>query len=273
MANKTIAWIYRHTLAVRVTHWINVLCLTLLLMSGLQIFNAHPALYWGKASRFDTPFLSMTGRQTESGDVKGVTRVAGLEFNTTGVLGASREQGEMTPRGFPAWITVPSLHDLATGRRWHFVFAWLFVINGLVYLLYSLLSGHLWRDLTPSLAQLRGIGRSIIDHALLRFDHGEDARSYNVLQKLAYLGVIAVLVVIVLTGLTMSPGINAAVPWLVDLFGGRQSARSIHFLCATATVLFVLVHVVMVILTGIWNNVRSMITGNYAIKTTGAGHD
>jgi thiosulfate reductase cytochrome b subunit len=273
VASKTVAWIYRHTVAVRITHWINVLCLTLLLMSGLQIFNAHPALYWGKASRFDAPFMSMTGRETETG-VKGVTRIAGLEFNTTGLLGASRDTGgEIAARGFPSWLTVPSDKDLATGRRWHFLFAWLFVVNGLAYLAYSLFSGHLWRDLTPSRTQLRGIGRSIIDHALLRFDHGEDARAYNVLQKLAYLGVVAVLIAIVLTGLTMSPGINAAVPWLADLFGGRQSARTIHFLCATATVLFVLVHVVMVLLTGVWNNIRSMITGKYALKTTGAGHD
>src|SRR5438270_606429 len=125
--------IYRHAAAVRITHWINVLCLTLLLMSGPQIFNAHPALYWGQKSTFDAPFLALTGNEDQVGKVRGVTRIGGLRFDTTGLLGASADSdGTLEARGFPSWITVPGFQDLATGRRWHFFFAWLFFINGLV---------------------------------------------------------------------------------------------------------------------------------------------
>lgn len=260
----------RHSGVTRLTHWINVLAISLLLMSGLQIFNAHPALYWGQTSTFARPWVAMDAHETPAGEFKGVTRIGGARFDTTGVLGFSGEPGE--PRGFPAWATVPSYRDLASGRRWHFFFAWLFVINGLVYLAVSLIGGHLKRDLWPTRAQLRPghIAHEIRTHALLRFPKGEEARVYNVLQKLSYLAVILVLLpLMLLTGLSMSPGFNAAAPWLLDVFGGRQSARTIHFLSASLIVLFVLVHVVMVLASGVWNNIRAMITGRYAIEVEG----
>ena len=261
-------FVYRHTVLVRITHWINVICIIVLVMSGLQIFNAHPALYVGQKSNFDNPVLSLTARQAPDGTTIGQTQILGATFNTTGVLGLSTVDGRQAARGFPAWATIPSYQDLATGRRWHFFFAWVFAINGAIYLIASLINRHLWRDLIPSWAQLRGIGRSIRDHILLRFDHGRD---YNVLQKLTYLTmVVVVLPLLVLAGMTMSPGLDAAFPWLVDLFGGRQTARTIHFIMATAVVLFVIVHVVMVLISGVWNNLRSMITGRYA---TSAGSD
>ncbi|WP_336802440.1 cytochrome b/b6 domain-containing protein [Kaistia sp. MMO-174] len=257
--------IYRHRLVVRITHWINVLCIAVLLMSGMQIFNAHPALYVGQRSQFDHPVLAMGAADDGGAQPVGVTTILGHDFTTTGVLGVSREHGELVERGFPSWATLPSYQDLATGRRWHFFFAWLFVANGLVYLAWSLTSGHL-RELVPSGEQLRHIGRSIWEHLRLRFPRGDEARHYNVLQKLAYFGIVViVLPLLVLAGLTMSPGIDAAFPWLVELFGGRQTARTIHFICATLVMLFVVVHVVMVLVSGLFNNLRSMITGNYAI--------
>jgi thiosulfate reductase cytochrome b subunit len=261
---------YRHTLTVRVTHWINVVCLTILLMSGLQIFNAHPALYLGQLSDFDHPVFAMTAAPTANGKPAGYTSVLGHTVVTTGVLGLSTgPSGRLEARGFPDWATIPGVQDLATGRRWHFFFAWLFVINGLVYLAYSFGARHV-RDLWPSAAQLRGIGRSILDHARLHFPRGAEARHYNVLQKLAYLAVIFILLpLMLLTGLTMSPGMDAGFPQLLALFGGRQTARTIHFITASAIVAFVLVHVVMVLLTGLWNNLRSMITGRYVIASDG----
>ncbi|HEY8573725.1 cytochrome b/b6 domain-containing protein [Phenylobacterium sp.] len=260
----------RHSAVTRLTHWINVLALSVLLMSGLQIFNAHPALYWGQKSTFAQPWVWIDGREKPSGEFEGFTRIGKAEFATTGVLGFSGDPGEN--RAFPAWATIPSYRDLASGRRWHFFFAWLFVINGLVYLLWSLIGGHLRRDLWPTRAQLRlrHILHEIGTHARLRFAKGKEARTYNILQKLTYLAVILVLLpLMVLTGLSMSPGFNAAAPWLLDLFGGRQSARTIHFLSAAGIVLFVLVHVVMVLVSGFWNNLRSMITGRYAIQVEG----
>jgi thiosulfate reductase cytochrome b subunit len=266
--NGRRALVRRHSLLVRITHWINALCVTLLLMSGLQIFNAHPALYIGEASDFDNPVLAMSARNSPDGPV-GETEILGTTFDTTGVLGLSTAHGQLQARGFPAWLTVPSYQDLATGRRWHFFFAWALVINGAVYVVAGILSRHVWRDLVPSRAQLHRIGRSIGDHLRLRFNHG---RNYNVLQKIAYLAMIfLVLPLIILAGMAMSPGLDAAFPWLVDVFGGRQTARTIHFLAAAAIVLFALVHVAMVLISGVWNNLRSMITGRYAIDETGDG--
>ena len=263
--------IRRHTVVTRITHWLNVLAISLLLMSGLQIFNAHPALYWGAKSTFADPWVSMT-RQDVAGEPRGVTKVGDLKFDTTGVLGLSGEPGMQETRGFPSWATIPSYRSLTDGRHWHFFFAWLFVINGFVYLAWGLIGGHLRRDLLPTGAQLkpRHILHEIITHAQLKFPKGDEARAYNVIQKFTYLAVILVLLpAMVATGLSMSPGFNAAAPWLIDVFGGRQSARTIHFIAANLIVLFIIVHVVLVLISGVWNNLRSMITGRYAIEVEG----
>jgi thiosulfate reductase cytochrome b subunit len=243
LQTKTVL-VHRHTLLTRVTHWINAVCFGFLLLSGLQIFNAWPSLYWGQYGA-DADHAWLT-------------------------IGATREHA------FPAWLTLPSYQDLAEGRHWHFFFAWCLVLNGAAYLVYAVLSGHLRRDLLPSRGQLapRHVWQEVIDHARLRFAKGREARRYNVLQKLSYLAVIGVLLpLMVLTGLTMSPGMNAVAPFLLDLFGGRQSARSLHFISAALLVAFVVVHLAMVLLSGLWNNLRSMITGRYAIEESDTRHD
>jgi thiosulfate reductase cytochrome b subunit len=257
--------IYRHRLPVRLMHWINVVSLAILLMSGLNIFNAHPALYWGKDSNFASPWLAISARDTPAGPV-GVTRLAGHEWITTGVLGLSIADGELRSRGFPSWATVPGPQWLAMARLWHFFFAWVFVINGVAYLLYSLASRHLARDLLPTRAELRAIGRSIADH--LRFKHptGEAAKRYNVLQNLAYLVVIfGLLPLVVFAGMAMSPRLDAVYAGWVDLLGGRQSARSLHFIAASGLLLFTLIHLFEVVVAGVWNEVRSMVTGWYDV--------
>ncbi len=176
--------------------------------------------------------------------------------------------GSLTARGFPAWLTLPSYQDLATGRRWHFFFAWLFVINGLIYIAYGFIARHFHRDLLPRRGELAAshLVQEVADHARLRFPKGEKARHYNALQKLTYLLVIFLLLpLMIATGLTMSPGFNAFAPWLLDLFGGRQSARTLHFITASALIAFVVIHIVMVLVSGVLNNMRSMITGRYVI--------
>lgn len=273
MAEPAKVLVYRHKGVTRLTHWINVLAVSLLLMSGLQIFNAHPALYWGEKSHFAEPWVSMTAQQR--GDrVVGVTKIGSLKIETTGLFGYSGKPGMEDARGFPSWATIPSFRDLADGRRWHFFFAWLFVINGIVYWVMSLINGHARKDLVPTRSDLapRNIWHEIVIHARLRFPKGEEARHYNVLQKGSYLVAAALLLpVMVGTGLTMSPGFDAAAPWLLDLFGGRQSARTIHFISAGLIVVFIIVHVIMVVVSGTWNNMRSMITGRYAIEVKGDG--
>jgi thiosulfate reductase cytochrome b subunit len=256
-------WYRRHAAPVRVTHWINVICFTLLLMSGLQIFNAHPALYVGERSDFDHPAMSIQAHLSANGLV-GQTMILGHSFDTTGVLGVSNEGGQVSRRAFPSWVTVPSFQDLATGRRWHFFFAWLLVLNALGYLVWGIASWHFVRDLLPSREELGHVGKEFLEHLRLRFPRGDAAKRYNVLQQLAYLLVVFVLVpLMILTGLTMSPGIDSAVPQLLALFGGRQTARLIHFVTASSLVLFVIAHFVMVLISGVWNNLRSMITGWY----------
>jgi thiosulfate reductase cytochrome b subunit len=259
--------IYRHSGAVRITHWLNALVLLFLLMSGLQIFNAHPGLYLGSKSEFDHPIMAM-GAVQDGDTAKGMTTVLGHSFDTTGVFGlAADANGSPEERGFSWSLTLPGHRDLAMGRRWHFFFAWLFVFNGLAYLAWSLASGHIRRDLAPTGKDLKHIGISIIEHARLKFPKGEEAKRYNVLQKLTYLLVALVLLPLMLiTGLAMSPGMDAAFPLLLEILGGRQTARTIHFITASGIVLFVVVHLVMVLISGVWNNLRSMITGCYEIE-------
>ena len=256
---------YRHRLPVRVMHWINVVCMTILLMSGLTIFNAHPALYWGQDSSFDRPWISIRAENTANGPV-GTTRIGAASFDTTGVLGLSEVGGSPTARAFPSWATIPSMQWLSMGRRWHFFFAWIFVLNGLAYVLYSIFSRHLVRDLVPTRAELRNIGTSILDHLRFRHPTGDAARRYNVLQSLTYLIVVFGLVpLLIVAGLAMSPRLDAMLPGWVELLGGRQSARTLHFLAAFGIVLFVLVHVFEVFVAGFWNEMRSMVTGWYAL--------
>ncbi len=260
----------RHTRVTRLTHWINLLCVAVLLMSGLQIFNAHPALYWGQSgSDPDRAAFEIGADDSGGGPPAGFARIGSSGFVTTGILGVSRnESGEVVRRGVPRWVTLPSWRDLALGRRWHFFFAWAFVANLLVYFVAGFASGHFWRDLLPSKQQLRPrfLLQDIADHLRLKFPRGAAARHYNPLQKLTYLSVIGLLLpVMILTGLAMSPGMDAILPWLVDLFGGRQSARTIHFIAASLIVVFVFVHVAMVLLAGPLNELRAMITGRFAI--------
>jgi thiosulfate reductase cytochrome b subunit len=236
-------------------------------MSGLQIFNAHPSLNFGQVTTFDPAETGPNRLVLDIGNNgrQGVTSILGHSFDTTGVLGVSETADGLAARAFPSWLTIPPEQDLAQGRRWHFLFAWILVLDGALYLAYGLVSGHLLRDIWPRLRDWRDIPHDIRAHLRLQFTHGPEAPRYNVLQKLAYAFVLfIVLPVLVLAGLEMSPGVDSIAPWLRDLFGGRQSARTIHFIMAWTLVGFVLVHVVMVVLSGPFNNLRSMITGRFA---------
>jgi thiosulfate reductase cytochrome b subunit len=240
MADGEIAFT-RHSVVTRLTHWVNVVAMTGLLMSGLQILDAHPTLYWGDSS-------GPPGRVW--------FHIANHGGNTA----------------FPGWLTLPSYRDLATGRHWHFLFAWVLVLNGLVYFCAALATRHLWRDLVPSPAELapRRLARELWHHLKLQFPHGEAARHYNPLQKIAYASLLLVLApLVILTGLTMSPGFDAVLPWLTVLFGGRQSARSLHFIAVNLILLFVVAHLGALLAVGVWNELRSMITGRYTIKKAG----
>ena len=224
---------YRHRLPTRIWHWINALAVFVMLMSGLMIFNAHPHLYWGQfGANFDHPWLTFRGRP------------------------------------IPGWATIPSTYNLAAARRWHLAFAWLLVTGLFVFLVASLINRHVQRDLAPSREEIRPrhIWHDIQEHARLRFPTGDAALRYNILQKISYVAVIFLLLpLMVLTGLAMSPAMDASWPWLLELFVGRQSARSIHFICAMAILAFILVHLAMVMLAGPINEIGSMISGRFRV--------
>lgn len=255
----------RHRWPTRLWHWVNAATMLVMLMSGLMIFNAHPRLYWGDyGANSDKAWLQIGSR----GD-KGLLVLGRERFETTGVLGLWKDSaGIERRRAFPGWATIPTSYSLADARLWHFFFAWILVGSALLFFAASIVNGHFRKDLLPRRHELglRHIWSDIIAHARLRFPRGEAAKRYGILQKIAYLSVIALLLpVIILTGLTMSPAMNAAWPWLLELFGGRQSARSIHFLCAAGLVAFFIVHIAMVILAGPLNEIRSMVTGWYKL--------
>ena len=218
--------VYRHRLSTRVWHWINALAILILIPSGLMIFNAHPRLYWGHyGANFDPAWLEL-------------------------------------PR-FPGWATIPSQYSLAGARHWHLFFALVLGFGLLAYMITGLVNRHFQRDLRIRRRELapRALWSDFRAHLALRFHDPEDPRAYNIFQKLSYAGVVFVLIpLLILSGLALSPGMW---PWLADLFGGRQSARSVHFIAMACMTLFVIVHLTLVILAGPVNEVRSMITGRW----------
>ena len=255
----------RHRLSTRLWHWVNAVVLLVMLMSGLMIFNAHPRLYWGRyGANFDHAWLEI-GAQ----GARGVLRIGPVTIPTTGLLGAwTGADGTVQHYAFPTWATLPGHYDLAGARIWHLAFAWVLALSLLWYLVWSLANGHLRRDVHIRAREWRPghIWHDVKEHARLRFPTGVGALKYNVLQKIAYASVLFLLLpAMILTGLAMSPGMDADWGWLSELVGGRQSARSIHFIAAFGLVGFFLVHIAMVVLAGPINEVRSIVTGRYRL--------
>ena len=223
----------RHTALVRVTHWITVLAFFALLLSGLEILISHPRFYWGETGNvMTTPLFTLH-------------------------IPSSRD---MVPTGYG--FVMPDQNGWS--RYLHFQAAWLLVLTGLVYAIYILWTGHLRQNLLPAPADRSWrASRAVITKYLRREPPApSEAHSYNVLQRIAYLGVLFVLFPLVIwTGLALSPSFDSAVPFAVNILGGRQSARTLHFFVTDALVLFLIVHVAMVILSGFRTRMRAMITG------------
>ncbi|MEE4338029.1 cytochrome b/b6 domain-containing protein [Erythrobacter sp.] len=206
----------RHALSTRLWHWINAAALVVLFMSGLTISNAHRRLYWGN-------------------------------------YGFAPEDAWLHVVRFPGWATLPMFrYDLAEARDWHNTAAWLFAAGLLAYWIVILVNGHFRRDIA---AGPRAYTPQAVLGTIRGYLTGENRRAekadYNPLQRIAYAFVLGVFLPgMVLTGLAMSPGIEPAAPWLVEAFGGRQSARSFHFIFAFALLGFLIVHVAMVFVAG-----------------------
>jgi thiosulfate reductase cytochrome b subunit len=223
----------RHSALVRVTHWITAVCFLALLVTGVEILLSHPRFYWGEVGNINTtPLFKIP-------------------------IPASRS---MVPTGYG--YVLPDQNGWS--RYLHFQAAWGLVLTGLLYVIASLFSGHLQKNLLPGRADLswRRFSSAIADHVRFKSPSEDEAWSYNLLQRLTYLVVIFVLFPLVIwTGLAMSPAIASAFPAAVSALGGQQSARTIHFVVTVFLVLFLLVHIMMICLAGLKNRMRAMITG------------
>ncbi len=255
----------RHRLSTRLWHWLNVVTLAVMMMSGMMIFNAHPRLYWGQyGANADHAWFEIGSTETS-----GFVTAGPLRIQTDGVLGRWTDaDGQVQRRAFPHWITIPSRYNLADARLWHLAFAWVLGLSLLAYMLVSLWNRHFRQDLTISRAEIRPshLWADIKDHARLKFPTGAAALRYNILQKLAYASVLFVLLpLIILSGLTLSPAMDSGWQWLLDVFGGRQSARSLHFIAMILLIGFFFVHIAMVVLAGPINELRSMLSGWYRL--------
>lgn len=253
--------VHRHSVVTRVTHWLFFIAFMALVSSGLQIFNAAPYLDAADRSSPAHRVLAIGSPQ----DGVGVTTVFGRSLHTTGLLGwGSDGMGGSTARAFPSWLTIPAYQDLADGRRWHFFFAWVMVICGAVYLVWGAGRRDL-RELVLRRSDLPKILPMQCYYLRLRKEpppHGK----YNPLQKLAYTLVLFVFApLIVLSGLALSPGIDAWLHPITWIFGGRQFARLWHFVLMLALLGFFAVHLVLVLTSGAVNHLRSMITGRYRL--------
>jgi thiosulfate reductase cytochrome b subunit len=225
----------RHSATVRLTHWITALCFLALLVSGIEIVISHPRFYWGENGNVLTPPLFSIPIPSSRATV---------------------------PTGYG--YVLPDQNGWS--RYLHFEAAWALVLSGMLYVIAGLFSGHFRRDLLPA-ATDRSFFRTLADHLQLKRLAEPAASSYNLIQRLVYLGVIFVLFPLMIwTGLAMSPAFVAAIPATVTAFGGRQSARTLHLFVSLSLVAFLLVHVVMVWLAGFNTHVIAMITGRTVRK-------
>jgi thiosulfate reductase cytochrome b subunit len=238
-----------HARWVRLSHGIITLSVLMLAFSGFEILMVHPRLYWGKAGNDLTPALLELpiSRNYKHG---GYDRPVPLTESASGPVSANR--------------TYEIFNENGWGRSLHFLAAWFLVLPGLLYLVLGLFSGHFRSHIWPRIRQLapRPVWRDLVAHLRLRIPAASSGPRYGLLQKCAYSFVVFVAApLMVATGLTMSPAVTAAFPFLLDLFGGIQSARTIHFFTSAVLLLFVIVHVVMVVRSGFRRQIRAMTLG------------
>lgn len=258
--------VYRHSIVARTSHWLWTVAILVLVMSGLQIFNAAPYLDASDKSSPAQRVLAFSANTEDAAQPVGTTTIFGHRFRTTGILGFTDDgMGGQAPRAFPGWATLPGPQNLADGRRWHLFFAWALTIALVAYLIAAAIRRDL-RELVLRPSDLPKLWPMQLYYLKLRKEPPPYG-TYNPLQKAAYTVVLFLLLpLIVLSGLALAPGIDAAAQPITALFGGRQFARLWHFTLMAVLLGYVCVHMVLVLTTGVWNNVRSMITGWYELQ-------
>jgi thiosulfate reductase cytochrome b subunit len=262
-------WVYRHSIGARVSHWLWALALLVLVMSGLQIFNAAPYLDASDKTNPARRVLSFDAHKTAAGAPVGTVTLFGQTFTTTHFLGYTDDGlGGEEARAFPGAMTLPAEQDLADGRVWHLFFGWVLTLSLVTYLIVGAVRKDL-RELILRPSDLPKLLPMQLYYLRLRREpppHG----TYNPLQKATYtLVLFAFIPLIIVTGLALSPGIDAISGPLVWLLGGRQFARTWHFALMSILIAYFCLHMILVFSTSPWNNIKSMITGWYRLK----GHD
>lgn len=233
MSESTKNWIYRHTLNARICHWIMVLSFFYLLYSGIMIFLHFPELYWGKVGFQGYPAI--------------------FKLEDWGI----------------SWELAEELGDRRWGRNYHYLFAWVFVINGAIYLLWNIWQKKFQRKMLPNKNELSivNLKSELLRHFKFKASKGSDAAKYNVLQKLSYLIVLFVFFpFMIISGFAQMPAFTAISPELIDIFGGRQTARTLHVVCSLLLVVFVIVHLLEMFIAGAKNQMRGMVLGKYEIS-------
>lgn len=239
-----------HARWTRICHWIVTAGILALALTGFFILMTHPRLYWGEVGNDLVPALielPISDNHRPNEWVQTIAWADGVDVP----ISANRAYEIFNPNGW--------------ARSLHFLAAWIFVIGWLVYAIAGIITGHLRRDLLPRARELipRELWRDVKNHLRRQFDSSGGGPPYGLLQRCAYTSTaLVVLPLMVLTGLTMSPAATAAYPILLDTFGGYQSARTVHFFGFAALVLFLIVHVVMVVLTGFGRQLRAMTLGS-----------
>jgi thiosulfate reductase cytochrome b subunit len=252
----------RFPMAVRLSHWVAAAAIFTLLWSGFWIFNLHPRLYWGDVGYFGSPAIAELQADMSGETTSMAIRVGSLSMDVTGLI------GKVNVLPFVRVMNFPEGFQFGGTRALHFTAAWVLVICWMLYVYHLVSSGRLKTNWLPRASELtpRHLAYEIVNHLKLRRTRGEAIKKYNVLQKLAYLSVMfGLLPLLLLTGLTMSNSVTTAWPFLFDIFGGRQSARTLHFVFASLMSLFILIHLFELLVAGFFNHTRSMITGHFKI--------
>ena len=231
-------WTYRHSYNARICHWIMALSFFYLLYSGIMIFLHFPELYWGKVGFQGYPAI--------------------FRLEDWGI----------------SWERAEELGDRRWGRNYHYMFAWVFVLNGIIFLAWNAWQKKFYRKMLPSHDQLTLVNLTSETKKHIRFKPhtGSEAKRYNLLQKLTYLVVLFLLFpFMIISGFAQMPAFTAIAPELIDMFGGRQTARTLHVICSVLLSVFVIVHLVEIVVEGLVNQIRSMITGKYKVSEESAG--
>lgn len=226
----------------RISHYINLLFIGLLIRSGIQILGAHPRLYWNEASKPGTEWIKFTRQKVPKDKL----------------YTSMDDEIPVSPL-----LALPGEDNLGHGRNWHFFSVIFWVLNGIVYVVLLFATGEWSRLIPTSWSIFPDAWQTFVTYITFHIPPASAFRPYDPLQQLAYAGVVFILgPLMILTGAAMSPSIEGRFPWYVNMFGGKQAARSIHFIVMLAFTIFVVIHTALVLIVHFSDNIRNIVFGD-----------